>query len=101
MPLRMLIAWSSMRIHLQYLPVFGLVFLAMAIGIMYLYFTGSRMQALEANGDTWWASYRLIIGMLWLTAAIYAIQRRRDLIWIPLAIDIALGLAIFYRKHFY
>ena len=99
-PLRILIAWSSTKIPIKYLQIYGSVFLAMSIGILYLYFTGSRMQAAEANGPTWWAQYRLIIGLLWLAAAVYAFQGRRDLVWVPLAIDILFGLVIFYKKHF-
>lgn len=99
-PLRILIAWSSTIVPPKYLPVYGAACFLVAVGFLYLYFTGSRMYAPEANGPTWWSHYRLIIGMLWLTAAIYAFQRRSDLVWIPLTIDILFGLVIFYNKHF-
>lgn len=99
-PLRLFIAWGSIKIPTKYLPYFATALLSVAIGILYLYFTNGRMQAPEAGGTTWWSSYRLLIGVLWLTAAIYAFQGRQDMIWIPLVIDVLLGLAILYRKHF-
>lgn len=99
-PLRLFIAWSSTKIPIRYLPFFATALLSVAIGFLYLYFTGGRMQAPEAGGATWWAPYRLIIGLLWLAAAIYAFLGRTDLVWIPLIIDVLFGLVIFYRRHY-
>jgi hypothetical protein len=99
-PARLFIAWSSTKIPAAYLPYFATVLLLVAIAFLYLYFTGSRMQAPEAGGATWWASYRLIIGLLWLAAAIYAFQGKNNMIWVPLVIDVLLGMVLFYYKHF-
>lgn len=99
-PSRLFIAWLSTRLPLYLMPFFATALLLVALAFFYLYFSNSRLQAPEANGTTWWASYRLLIGALWFTAAIYAFQRRRDLVWIPLVMDVALGLAIFYQRHF-
>ncbi len=99
-PLRLFIAWASTKIPYEYLPVFATALLAVSLGLLYLYFTGGRLKAPEAGGKTWWVHYRLIVGLLWLAAAIYAFQGRRDIIWIPLVIDVMFGLAIFYKKHF-
>lgn len=99
-PFRLFIAWISIKIPDTYLPYFACGLLIVALSFFYLYFTDGRMNAPEANGATWWASYCLLIGMLWLTAAIYAFQCRKDIIWIPLIIDVLLGLAIFYKRHF-
>ena len=40
----------------------------------YLYFTNTRLNAPEGGGVTWWAKYRLIHAMLYITAAIYIAQ---------------------------
>lgn len=93
-PFRAAIAYGSTKLPSAYLPYFGLLLLAVAFAMFYLYFTNSRLSAAEAGGVTWWAPYRLIIGALWLVAAIYALQGRRDLIWVPLAIDIVLGITL-------
>jgi hypothetical protein len=68
--------------------------------MFYLYFTNGRLNATEAGGTTWWANYRPIIGLLYLIAAILSFQKKKNLIWIPLTIDIVFGLILFYRKHY-
>ena len=99
-PLRLLIAWSTTKVPIQYLPFLAVTLLTVSLSFFYLYFSNSRLQAPEAGGTTWWASYRLLIGFLWLTAAIYAFMGRRNRIWIPLVIDVLFGLVIFYKRHF-
>jgi len=99
-PARLLLAWSSTKVPPKYLSIFGALLLAMALSFLYLYFTGGRSQAPEAGGVTWWAHFRLIIGLLYLAAAIYAFQGKRNLIWIPLVMDVVFGLIIFYLRHF-
>ncbi len=99
-PLRLALAYASTRIPAAYMPIFAVFLLLVAVGILYLYFTNARMSAPEAGGATWWAHYRLLIGALWLVAAIYAFQGRNDMVWIPLVIDVIFGLVIFYLRHF-
>ena len=99
-PCRLAIAWGSTKIPVPYLPFIGVLLAAISAGFLYLYFMNGRLNAPEAGGKTWWASYRLIIGLLWLAAAVYAFQGRSDLVWIPLVIDVIFGIAIFYRHHF-
>lgn len=99
-PLRLFIAWGSTKVPKAYMPYFATALLAVSFGFLYLYFIGGRMKAPEAGGETWWASYRLLIGLLWLAAATYAFQGRMDMVWIPLVIDVLLGLVLFYKRHF-
>jgi len=98
-PMRLFLAWVSTKIPSRYLGIFATILLMMSLSFLYLYFTNGRTMAPEAGGVTWWANYRLIIGLLYLAAAIYAFQRRRDLIWIPLLIDVIFGMIIFAKKH--
>ena len=98
-PTRLFMVWISTKIPVKYLGFFAALLLVMSLSFLYLYFTKGRQIAPEAGGVTWWANYRLIIGLLYLAAAIYAFQRRRDLIWIPLLIDTLFGLVIFAKKH--
>jgi xanthine/uracil permease len=97
-PARLLLAWYSTKI--PSLTLYGAVMLVMSLSFLYLYFTGSRLQAPEAGGATWWANYRLIIGLLYLAAAIYSFQGKRDLVKYPLLLDIVFGLFLFYKRHF-
>ena len=92
LPARAAIAYGSTVVPRAYLSYFGAVLMAVALGFLYLYFTGGRMGAPEAGGVTWWAPYRLLVGGLWMIAAIYALQGKRDLVWIPLVMDILLGV---------
>lgn len=96
-PIRLLLVWGSTKVPLVPLAI---VLLVMSLSFLYLYFTNGRQQAPEAGGVTWWANYRLIIGLLYLAAAIYAFQGRRDLVWIPLLIDVMFGIVLFTLKHF-
>lgn len=97
-PARLLLAWYSTKV--PNLTIFGVLLLLMALSFLYLYFTKSRLQAPEAGGATWWANYRLIIGLLYLAAAVYALQGKRDLVKYPIIIDVLFGLYIFYKRHF-
>jgi hypothetical protein len=98
-PARLGIAFSSLYIPEDYLKFYAFYLLITGLTILYLFFTNSRPYAFEADGPTWWMNYRLIIGMLWLTASIYAFQGKRNLIWIPLVMDIIFGIIIFAIKR--
>jgi hypothetical protein len=98
-PVRIGIALASLYIPEDYLNFYAIYLLITGLTVIYLFFTNSRPYAPEANGPTWWAPYRLIIGMFWLTASIYAFQGKRNLIWIPLAMDIVFGIIIFAIKR--
>jgi xanthine/uracil permease len=75
----------------------GVLLLAISLSFLWLYFTNGRMNAPEAGGFTWWSKYRLIHGMLYLTAAIYAFQKN-NLAYIPLLIDVILGFILALLK---
>ena len=72
---------------------FALVPLAIGIGMAYLYFTQTRLNAPEGGGITWWAKYRLIHAMLHITSAIYILQGN-DKAWAPLVIDVLMGIVL-------
>ncbi len=92
-PLRILLAYAATHLPEKYLPAFGLLLIIMGLGFMYLYFTGSRMNAPEAGpSGTWWANLRPIYGALFIVAGIYAIRGSR-LAWIPLLMDVLFGIA--------
>ena len=98
-PLRILTAVLSQKIDDKYLKYLGVLFLVFGLSFMYLYFGNKRLESTEAGGPTWWAHYRLIIGAFYLVAAVYAFQGRKDLVWIPLVMDILFGLVIFCVRH--
>lgn len=97
-PVRLLLVFLSTKIPKDLYFYFGLVLLTMSLGFLYLYFTNSRLNAPEAGGITWWSHLRLIHGLLYLAAAIYALQGK-DIVWIPLLIDVIFGLSAFTIHH--
>jgi len=96
--MRIFIAMLPLYLDKSWLPFYGLVLLAIAIGLLYLYFTNKRLHAPEAGGDTWWAKYRILHGLLYMSAAIYAFNKSQ-LASLPLFIDILLGLVLFVHQH--
>ena len=98
-PARIIIALLSQFVPSKYMSLYGLFLLLIGLSFIYLFFTNLRLNAPEAGGKTWWAPFRLIIGALYISAAIYAFQGKRELVWIPLAMDIVFGLIIFGIKH--
>ena len=85
--------------------IVGLVFLAISIGFLYLYFTNKTLNAPEAGGRTWWHNLRLLHGLLYLCASLYILWNVNDLEKIklaslPLTIDVLLGLGVFFRHRY-
>ena len=90
-PMRLLMVWYSKKYPSNKM---GYVLLAISISFLYLYFNNLRLNAAESStGVTWWAPYRLIHGLLYLSAAIYML-RERQYAWIPLLVDVLVGLFI-------
>ena len=97
-PVRILIVLLAFYINTQYLPYLGIILLFPALGFLGLYFLNMRMIAPEAGGKTWWAEFRLIHGLLFLCASIYAIQSKSNA-WIPLLMDVIFGFIAFIHHH--
>lgn len=93
-PARLALCLLAYNLNKKNLPYLGILLALIGISFLYLFFTKSRMNAPEANGETWWANYRLIHGMLYITASIYAL-RGENITWIPLLIDVSFGLVLF------
>ena len=98
-PARIIIALGSQFIPTDYLWLYATVLLIIGLSFIYLFITNSRLNAPEAGGRTWWSQFRIIIGFFYNAAAVYAFQGKRNLIWIPLAMDIVFGITIFAYQH--
>jgi len=92
--IRLILAVIPLYLSKKWLPYFGIIILIIALSFLYLYFTNGRLKAPEGGGETWWAKFRLIHGLLYSTAAIYLFQKER-IASIPLFIDVILGLTLF------
>lgn len=85
--------------------VVGIMFLGIAIGFLYLYFTNERLNAPEAGGKTWWHNLRLLHGLLYLCASIYILWNINNInliryASIPLIIDVIVGLLSFINHRY-
>jgi hypothetical protein len=96
-PIRIIIGIIPLYIKKEWLRYYGYVLLIPAIGFLILYFGNYRLKAPESGGETWWACYRLIHGLLYLCGGIYAIQKKR-IAWIPLIIDVIIGLLLHIKN---
>ncbi len=71
--------------------MFGII----GVSFLVLYFLELRLEAPEGGGgNTWWKNFRLIHGVLYISAFIYSIKNK-DIMWIPIMIDTIFGLSLF------
>ena len=95
LPTRLALAYLPVVLAQAHLRVMAAATAAMAAGTLYLAWTNRRMHAPEGGGTTWWASYRLLHGMLLLTATIYLLRNDRTAS-VPLVIDVLVGIVLFF-----
>ena len=98
-PTRLFLVYLSTIIPSDKLKFFGIPLLLVSLGFMFLYFTNERLNAPEAGGVTWWSNLRIIHGLLYLAASIYAFQSN-PLVWVPLLIDVIFGFVVFIIHNF-
>ena len=87
------IAYIAAKKNALLWKLFAAVLLIIGINMAYLYFSNTRLNAPEGGGVTWWAKYRLIHAVLYITAAVYVAQGN-DKAWVPLVIDAIFGLGL-------
>ena len=83
---------------LHYLPYLGILALGPAIGFSYLWLFDKRLTGFEAGGKIWWHSLRIIHALLYYTFAFLAFRQSKQA-YIPLAVDVTLGLTAFFLHH--
>lgn len=98
-PTRLALTAVAKYISPQYLPYLGLVTLAIAIGFLYLYFTGKRQTGFETQGaPIWWMRFRFMHGLLYLLFSVLAFMRYKNA-YIVLLVDTIIGLGLFLNHH--
>ncbi len=97
---RLLFAVTAKNIGVQYLPYLGYLALLPAIGMTYIYISGSRDYGVEAGGKIWWNHLRPIHSLLYFLFAYNAINKNKNIAWKFLMADTFLGLAAFINQHF-
>ena len=98
-PARLALVAAAKYIPLPYLPWLGLFTLMIAIGFLYLYFTGQRTSGLETQGaPIWWMPFRIVHGLFYLLFSLLAFKQIRNAYWV-LLVDTIVGLLLFLRHH--
>ena len=98
-PLRFILSIIPLYLKKQYLFYYGILLGIIGFSFLYLYFFNARLKAPEAGGNTWWAKFRIIHGLLYICASIYCFQGKK-IASIPLFLDTFLGFLLFINKHF-
>lgn len=98
-PVRMLLAYLSIKLPVKWLPLYGLIFIFQSLTFSLLYFTNSRMHASESGGNTWWAPWRIVHASLLLSGGIMLFRKDKRAI-IPLMTDPMLGVLFFVMNRY-
>jgi len=98
---RSLLVYLAKTVDKQYLQYMGILALIPAIGFITIYLLDLRKKGAEVfESKIWWNDLRPIHGILYLLFAIYAIKKEQNYAWIPLLIDVTLGLSAFLYYHY-
>jgi hypothetical protein len=98
---RFLLVILAKYIDKHILQILGYISLIPAIGFIYLYLFNKRKTGLEVGGKKiWWNKLRPIHGILYLLFSIYAIKKE-EFAWIPLLIDVILGIIFYVIKYYF
>lgn len=99
-PARLGLAAVAKYLPPKYLHYLGFITLLIAVGFLYLYFTGKRQVGLETQGAViWWAPFRLFHGLMYLVFSLYAIQGIASAYKFIVA-DTFIGLVLFLMNHY-
>lgn len=86
-------------INKKYLPYLGLLALLPAIGFIVVYLGDYRKTGGEVFGEKiWWNNLRPVHACLYILFALLALKKN-DYAWIPLLIDVLIGLISFLLYH--
>lgn len=100
-PTRILLAILTKTYYkTQMIDFIGYFTFLAGLGFFAIYFFGLRKTGLETGGaPIWWNHLRPLHGLLYLLASWFIFFGQKELAWIPLAIDVAVGLTAFLIKH--
>tara|TARA_Y100000741_G_C18244747_1_gene555041 strand:+ start:169 stop:534 length:366 start_codon:yes stop_codon:yes gene_type:complete len=100
-PVRILIVYTIKNIDKFYLPYLAIIGLLISVGFIFIYLFDYRKTGAEVFGDKiWWNDLRPVHGCLYLMFALLAFKKNKYA-WIPLALDIVIGLTAFMIYHKY
>ena len=96
---RFLFVIIAKYINKKYLPYLGIIALIPAIGFIIIYLGDFRKTGAEVFGkQIWWNNLRPIHAVLYILFALLALKKNKYS-WIPLLIDVIIGLISFLLYH--
>tara|TARA_B100001057_G_scaffold498392_1_gene605227 strand:- start:555 stop:908 length:354 start_codon:yes stop_codon:yes gene_type:complete len=98
--IRLLFALTAKFVNINYLPYLGYIALLPAIGMLFIYLTGSRDYGIEAGGKIWWNDLRPLHSLLYFLFAYNAIIKNQTVAWKILLADVIIGLFAFINHRF-
>ena len=99
-PARLFLVALAKYMPNNYLRYLGFITLLMALGFLYLYFTGARKVGVETFGQPiWWNKFRIIHGLLYFIFSYYAINGYASA-YLILLYDTLIGLVLFLIHHY-
>lgn len=99
-PTRILFAYIAKIASNQVLNVMGILGFIIAIGFTVIYIGGFRKVGAETGGEKiWWNNLRPIHAIFYYLFAFMVFFGNKRSAWIPLALDVALGLVSFLTFH--
>lgn len=99
--IRLFFVYLARTLSQEWLRIMGYLALIPMIGFLLIYWFDLRKTGAEVFGDKiWWNNLRPIHAGLYGIFAWMAIQCDRRA-WIPLLVDVTLGLIAFLHHHFY
>ena len=100
-PVRILLVYIVKNASKNYLPYLALIGFLISGGFIVIYLFDYRKTGAEVFGDKiWWNDLRPVHGCLYLLFALLAYKKNKYA-WIPLLIDVIIGLTAFLNYHKY
>ena len=97
-PTRILFVLIAYYLPIKYLPYFGIITIAMAIGFIRAYFFNKKDTGFF-GGDVWWNNLRLVHAFLYLSFSISAFVKY-NYSWVFLLVDVLIGIISFMNQYY-
>lgn len=100
-PLRFCAVLLAKYGSLKLLQILGLIYLLFGLGIFIIYYLGIRGngQQTSLGNKVWWGNIRPIFGVLWILFGLLAINKKKEIAWRVLFIEVIFGLYMFLLEH--
>ena len=100
-PLRFCFVLLAKYGSLKLLQILGIIYLLFGLGIFIIYLLGIRGDGIKTSlgNIIWWANIRPIFGILWILFGLLAINKKQDIAWRVLFIELIFGLYMFLLEH--